>query len=305
MAGILVGEVIAACEAGIKLTQGERLALIAVAEKCHPDTRSGSVRKSWIQAAVGKSERTTERILAALQDRGLIRVVQRGHKSHGVLRAPVYVLPPLMDGGSKPDVLPPKRDVLPPKRDVLPPNSQCASAIDPPLTSDDKTLDGSYMTEYDGIYDDSRYLRNANENDPPKTEIKDVISGLFANNRNNDDRQDDRRTMGATLAIPAPIDVESFDLRADRAGRVAGQGQLIATAYGQGEGFDAYRAQQLAALAAAYPDARFPAPSAPLRHEPGPAHTVTPPNRQEAADAATPPAKISAETGAHNVRLES
>lgn len=130
MSGQLVGEVLGArAEHLADLTQAETLALVAIAEKCHVDSRQGSVRLAYIQAAIGKSQRTVVRTLGQLKDRGLIRVVKRGYKSHGVARASVYELallaPPRVaqaggsgyatqDGATTSDVLTPNPDVLTP-----------------------------------------------------------------------------------------------------------------------------------------------------------------------------------------------
>ncbi|MCZ0730473.1 hypothetical protein [Mycolicibacterium iranicum] len=92
MSGRLVGEVLDACEAGVlaKLSQGELLALLAVAEKCHTETRQGSVRVSRIAAAMCKSDATAKRATRTLRDLGLLREVKRGYKSHGVGHATIY-----------------------------------------------------------------------------------------------------------------------------------------------------------------------------------------------------------------------
>ena len=93
MSGQLVGEVLAARGGHLaELSQGQTLALVAIAEKCHADSRQGSVRLSHIQAVIGKSQRTAVRTLEQLKSRGLIRVVKRGYKSHGVARANIYEL---------------------------------------------------------------------------------------------------------------------------------------------------------------------------------------------------------------------
>jgi hypothetical protein len=85
MSGQLVGEVIAAStqlRAG-GLSRNGFLALIAIAEKCHHQTRQATVRRSWIQAAIycGNSTRTAERAVRELTDNGLIHVVKRGYKA--------------------------------------------------------------------------------------------------------------------------------------------------------------------------------------------------------------------------------
>jgi hypothetical protein len=85
MSGQLVGEVIAASpqlRAG-GLSRNGFLALIAIAEKCHHQTRQGTVRRSWIQAAIysGNSTRTAERAVRELRDAKLIDVLKRGYKA--------------------------------------------------------------------------------------------------------------------------------------------------------------------------------------------------------------------------------
>jgi DNA-binding transcriptional ArsR family regulator len=138
MSGQLVGEVLdARAERLADLSQAQTLALVAIAEKCHADSRQGSVRLSHIQAAIGKSQRTTVRTLEQLKDRELIRVVKRGYKSHGVARASIYELsaltPPKVaqptsgayatqDGATNGHVLTPNPDVLTPNPDVLTPS---------------------------------------------------------------------------------------------------------------------------------------------------------------------------------------
>jgi predicted transcriptional regulator len=94
MAGKLVGEVIDALEAGLTLSDAEFRVLIAIAEKCHHITRQGAVRTDRLQAASDRSRRTVVRVLEQLKKRGLVRVVKRGYKAHGVLRAPIYELAP-------------------------------------------------------------------------------------------------------------------------------------------------------------------------------------------------------------------
>jgi DNA-binding MarR family transcriptional regulator len=162
VSGALVGEVIDALEAGsVALTDPEFRALVAIAEKCHADTRQGSVRTARIHAVIGMSESTTERTIRSLKGRGLIRVVKRGSKSHGLFRATLYellALPsskvkeaqagcfPHPDDGSK-------GVVLPSNSDVLPSNRPCASVIDPPLTCGAAEYDGTYYVSNDGIGD--------------------------------------------------------------------------------------------------------------------------------------------------------
>jgi hypothetical protein len=264
MAGKLVGEVIDALEAGITLSDAEFRALIAIAEKCHGDTRQGSVRTARIQAALGRSKRTTERTLARLKKRDLVAVVKRGFKSHGVAYAPIYELgllaPPKMteakcsrhpddgstcsrhpDGGST-------GDLLPPNPDLLPPNQGFAPAIDPPVTSDDETYDGSYyVTKDDGSIDALfSYVSNgdarAREKNPPPTTLDDtaaLFSGLFGQQTPPTTMATGRHEIAAptTMAtghreITPPtkvIDAETEELEPERDGLIAGNGSLTAT----------------------------------------------------------------------------
>jgi len=94
MSGKLVGEVLDAIESGAigLVPPNQRWALVAIAEKCHTNTRQGSVRFDRIKAVVGKSTRTTRRALAELKDAGLIRVVKPGFKAHGKAMSPIYEL---------------------------------------------------------------------------------------------------------------------------------------------------------------------------------------------------------------------
>jgi hypothetical protein len=94
MSGQLVGEVLDAREAGRldDLSPPTLLALIAIAEKCHGTTRQGSVRMSRIQAVMGQSRTTAWRAVRKLTDRGLVRMVKRGYRSHGEGHATVYEL---------------------------------------------------------------------------------------------------------------------------------------------------------------------------------------------------------------------
>lgn len=109
MSGQLVGEILDAVEAGhlAGLSQGELLALLAVAEKCHTRTRQGSVRLGRIAAALGRSQATAKRTTKKLRDRGLIEVVKRGYRSHGVGHATVFRLAmlgsPLDEPSTTPD----------------------------------------------------------------------------------------------------------------------------------------------------------------------------------------------------------
>jgi hypothetical protein len=164
-----VGEVLDAAEAGqLGLSQGELLALVAIAEKCGTGTRQGSVRIGRIQAAMGKSKRTAVRALERLKDRGHIRVVKRGFNSHGVAKAPIYELsvltPPKMaqttDDACATEVGVSNPDVLAPKRQCACAKSECACA------TQGGVLDGSIDGSIDGG-------ARASAAPPPPPEIAD------------------------------------------------------------------------------------------------------------------------------------
>lgn len=101
MSGKLVGEVIAACEAGylddLSVSSKRinwRMALVAIANRCHQDTRQGAVRTQEIAAAAGvASDRAARRIVAYLKATGRVRVVKHGYESpHGPGHPTVYEL---------------------------------------------------------------------------------------------------------------------------------------------------------------------------------------------------------------------
>jgi hypothetical protein len=103
MSGQLVGEVLAArADYLADLTPAQTLALVAIANRCAPATRQCWIANAEIQTVIGQSQRTTERTLGLMRERGVIRMVKRGYKTHGVTRAPVYELallpPPKMAG---------------------------------------------------------------------------------------------------------------------------------------------------------------------------------------------------------------
>ncbi len=157
MAGKLVGEILDALEVGLALSDPQRLALITIAEKCHADTRLGSVRTGRIRAVIGRSTRTTERTLAQLEKLGLIRVVKRGYRSRdGKLHAPVYeLLAPATqtagpDGSAAATWMAGADGSAAAKSDLATAKTDLAAAIDPPVTSDDETHDVTYDgTSYD------------------------------------------------------------------------------------------------------------------------------------------------------------
>lgn len=78
MSGALVGEIIDACEHGLQLASSDYGALTAIAEKCHQNTRQGSVRMARIASAIrvkGKAatRKTAERAVARPIERSIIR----------------------------------------------------------------------------------------------------------------------------------------------------------------------------------------------------------------------------------------
>ena len=100
MSGQLVGEVIAAVEElkARGITERGFMALIAIAEKCHYETRQGSVRWAWIQAGLfGASKRTAERAVAELRAAAVIHVLAIGFGNRYRARAPIYSIAPLLD----------------------------------------------------------------------------------------------------------------------------------------------------------------------------------------------------------------
>jgi hypothetical protein len=101
MSGQLVGEVIAASHALHTRGLSERgfHALIAIAEKCHTQTRQGSVRWEHIcDGLYGASKRTAERAVQDLKTVGALRVIKPGFgNQHGRMCAPLYQIEPLLD----------------------------------------------------------------------------------------------------------------------------------------------------------------------------------------------------------------
>lgn len=74
------------------ITRPAFMALVAIAEKCHPETRA-SVPLSWIQNALyGASTSTARRAISELVAAELVRVVQPGFRNRFDWRAPVYEL---------------------------------------------------------------------------------------------------------------------------------------------------------------------------------------------------------------------
>lgn len=183
MSGQLVGEVLEA-RAGqlVDLSQAETLALVAIAEKCHVDSRQGSVRMSYIEAAIGRSRRTAARALAQLRQRQLIRVVKRGYKSHGVARASIYEL----------SVLVPSRAAQAP---VLGHAIQAGTSVDLPLVPDpgvlvpnpdvvvpalDGTLDGSIDGSIDGRSRSAGIRHERDGAEPARPTIQSAYAGTLS-----------------------------------------------------------------------------------------------------------------------------
>ncbi len=93
MSGQLVGEVIAAGDSMRRrgISRSGFMALVAIAEKSHTQTRQASVRWDHICAGLyGVSKRTAQRAVAELKDAGLLRLVCVGYTNQRSSRAPVY-----------------------------------------------------------------------------------------------------------------------------------------------------------------------------------------------------------------------
>jgi hypothetical protein len=100
MSGKLVGEVIAASDRLRQQGLPERgfHALIAIAEKCHHESRQGSVPWSHIRAGLyGASKRTAERAVGELRRAKLVTVVAKGFKNGHLVRSPIYEMTRLAD----------------------------------------------------------------------------------------------------------------------------------------------------------------------------------------------------------------
>jgi len=101
MSGQLVGEVIAASHAFRAAGLSERgfHALVAITEKCHTQTRQGSVPWKHIRKGLfGASKRTAERAVQDLKTFGAIRVVKCGFNNNaGRVCAPIYEIESLTD----------------------------------------------------------------------------------------------------------------------------------------------------------------------------------------------------------------
>jgi hypothetical protein len=101
MSGQLVGEVLDASAALRARGLSERgfHALVAIAERCHPQTRQGSVRWDHIRDGLyGASKRTAERAVRDLKTAGVLRVVKSGfNNNQGRICAPIYEIGALTD----------------------------------------------------------------------------------------------------------------------------------------------------------------------------------------------------------------
>jgi hypothetical protein len=147
MSGQLVGEVIAASarlRAG-GLSQNGFLGLIAIAEKCHPRTRQGSVPWCHIcDGLYGVSKRTAERAVRELRAAELVEVVKPGWANqHGEAHAPIYELriAPPVSASSKLDT---------DKSELDTDKSELDTDKHPPATSTDPTLNGSINGSING-----------------------------------------------------------------------------------------------------------------------------------------------------------
>jgi hypothetical protein len=105
MSGQIVGEIFAASNAfrSAGLSGRGFHALIAIAEKCHTDTRQGSVPwKHICDGLYGASKRTAERAVQDLKTFGAIRVVKAGFNNNaGRACAPIYEIASLSDTDSQ------------------------------------------------------------------------------------------------------------------------------------------------------------------------------------------------------------
>ena len=101
MSGQLVGEVIAASPTFQKRGLSERgfHALIATAEKCHTQTRQGSVGWDHIRDCLyGALRRTAQRAVHDLLTAGVLEIVKPGFgNQYGRTCAPIYQIAPLVD----------------------------------------------------------------------------------------------------------------------------------------------------------------------------------------------------------------
>lgn len=156
MSGALVGEIIDACEHGLTLSPGEKLALITIAEKCHEASRTGSVRMTRIQAAMGRSHATAKRAVRSLKDRGIIGVVRYGYSREGTSHASVYVIydPSAWVTQDEP-CRTTQHGSKPGQHGSFEPSSMAQIGVS--MAHPDDPHDGSYMTElHDGVDDGSR-----------------------------------------------------------------------------------------------------------------------------------------------------
>lgn len=186
MSGKLVDEVLAAREDVLRdLSERETLALIAIANRCFNDTRIGSVPYSYIESVTGCSRRTAERIVSKLVSLGIIQKIQRGIKSHGVVRAPVYLLPPLRvaetQGFAPATQMAEARDCASAKSECASAKTGFASATHPPLTWDvgtpNGTTNGITNVEKNRLtpFDDIANLFEASTLEPPGGGTEDFI----------------------------------------------------------------------------------------------------------------------------------
>lgn len=100
MSGKLVGEVMDAAPAlkSRGLSRTGFVALLAIAEKCHHETREGSVRWDHIrQVLYGVTKRTAQRAVTELRTLTLVELVSAGYGNRYGGRAPVYRIPPVLD----------------------------------------------------------------------------------------------------------------------------------------------------------------------------------------------------------------
>ncbi|MGV0993426.1 MAG: hypothetical protein ACOYB7_14360 [Mycobacterium sp.] len=143
MSGQLVGEVIDAAEdlVLLGLRRPGFMALIAIAEKCHGETRQGSVRWDHIRGGMFNVCLNTARAaVAELRRLELVAVIKPGHGNRHGIFAPVYRInenlgAPTASGNSR-------------KLDA-PTVTGASSFLDAPKTSSRRTKNGSRRTNVD------------------------------------------------------------------------------------------------------------------------------------------------------------
>jgi hypothetical protein len=214
MSGVLVGEIIDACEHGLKLSPGEFAALVAIAEKCHETARTGSVRMSRIQAAMGhKSRSTAKRAVRSLKDRGIIGVIRYGYAREGKTHASVYVIydPSAWVTLSDPCTAA-QHGSNPAQHGSNRPVSMGQIGVS--MGHLDDPHDGSYMTElHDGSYSDGSaqpqaVARTGHEQNQSLSWMEDVYARVERHHKNAEKRTSGLQRIGDDADV---LDVEEVD----------------------------------------------------------------------------------------------